>query len=977
MASPQQNVDSTSSNADVAPSSALNPLAQLAATADSLEAAAAAEEATSSNVAAAPRGKPEAMAAKLSSAARLQAKMEELESEVIAEPLKEGDDGDMDEDDDPLEATMDTLATIDTAATDTPKPAKKKRKTPTKKKAAASATLLHPTMEDPVVPITDQQYLNLEKLMVQFCRVPLLAEFSRPVALLHPELMSAYSKIVEYPVDLGLVCRKIRKRSYENLRDVRLDAWRIFSNCIRYHSHPSNKEAVPSFVSIALHLRAYFNDLWQEYMMASDPPADAMGDSSRAKELLREALDQRQTARAKRLLVSGLSVMTGKSLTRAADTLGELIQDGGCVDRLDTEPVWGDDAADDSPELDKVVDNLRKFQARLVELSSSGADYGIDELERDLRKCYQGVVKDSPDLEKQVGRRLDRWIGQIVVPIHEATCRGVSQSSIWGCMAAAVWARESSKKPFWPALVLGIMAPEHQREQWHLELTLRNEARLPDKLKQQLVTGKRKAESWLKKHSLGQTEAQSFFLVEFLGTHEFIWVREADIVEDFDPAEDPNQATGGNKKKRAGRTSIANVIGSKTYAAAIEEAQWALEEFELQLQDIGNDGTEEDDEGYSYPVLCQSDDEADQIAADSNKDVNLDVLNELLATNGLIDLTSAGRKNAKKRAIAIKKQKETAEKRQKADKAKKLKAEQTKKKKDAKARERENKKEQKDLEKKRKKRARERERALKSDGPLSKRRKLDADDKKGVPGRRNVVIGKRERATAIVEGYLDRAVKKGDYKTLCLGGMLSIPAALIDSNGLLGMALAFRAAAGELPMPEESGTQDSNLKPWDAIKVSEKKKSAERKELLEKQVKLLEEEIARLRKATETRKSLAVEVRKGAVDVDGKILEEDKKARENPLKKRKSESGKGKERSMSVASEEPATPGDDASMADSEGDVQADTHDEDAEVVEAEAMEDDVDVVVESVEAVPKASSPKPSDDEEGSAAEVAVEEDD
>merc|ERR1719223_2726696 len=95
--------------------------------------------------------------------------------------------------------------------------------------------------------------------------------------------MTAYSKIVHHPMDLGKVCRKIRRKEYACLRDVRLDSWRIFSNCVRYHSHSSNKDAVPSFVSIALHLRDYFNDLWQEFLMPSDaPPAPAKKSSAHA-----------------------------------------------------------------------------------------------------------------------------------------------------------------------------------------------------------------------------------------------------------------------------------------------------------------------------------------------------------------------------------------------------------------------------------------------------------------------------------------------------------------------------------------------------------------------------------------------------------------------------------------------------------------------------------------------------------------------
>jgi hypothetical protein len=702
---------------------------------------------------------------------------------------------------------------------------------------------------------------------------------------------------VDHPIDLGKVCRKIRRRQYHNLRDARIDAWRIFANCVKYHSHHSNKDAVPSFVSIALHLRDYFNDLWQEYMLPSDPPHQSGKASKNGPEAqLRQAFAKRKEDRKRRNVVSGLSVMTGKCLERACASLMELIESGGKVDKLDTYGIFGDDAEEDDEDLEIVVENLRKLHKRLTEITEVGDDYGIDELDRDARRCYtEDVLENNPAMQMKVANRLDRWIGKIVVPIHEATCRGVSQSSIWGCMAAAVWARESSKKPYWPALVLGIMAPEDQREEWHNALTVRNEARLPEKLRSQLGGGKRKAEQALKKQSQGQLEPQSYFLVEFLGTHEFIWVKESDIQENFDPADDPNQHVRepGSKKKRASRSSVANVLGSKMYASAVEEAKWALEEFELQLQDVGGDAEEEEDSeemNYSYSVLCQSDDEADdEIGDDEVDDLDIDECNELLATNGLLDFTANGRKNAKKRAQSMKKQKLDAERKVKADKAKKQKAELTKKKKDARAKERESKKEQRDLEKKRKKRARERDKAIKGSEQKSKKRRVsDSDDiKKSASGRRNLIAGKRDRAKAIVEGYLNRAVEREDYKSLCLGGVMTIPASLIDSSGIFGMALAFRAAAGELPMPEESGDQASNVKAWDAIKVDEQKTSEKRCELLEKQIALLEKEMKERKNATSQRLQLAEGMKTENFSVVKLLKEADELARLNPLKKKK------------------------------------------------------------------------------------------
>ena len=717
--------------------------------------------------------------------------------------------------------------------------------------------------------------------------------------------MNAYTKIVEHPVDLGKVCRRIRRRQYENLRDVRLDAWRIFANCFKYHSHPSNKDAVPSFVSIALHLRDLFNDLWQEHIMGSDFPPPAPIGTGRSKPqdpnaALRAAMKQRIECRKKRLVVSGLSVMAGKCLERAAEALSDIIDNGGLVDALDTKPIWGDGVVlddDDEGDLEVVLENFRKLELSLREIIANNEELGVDELESNVRKCYtkgDGLENMNAILRIRIGSRMDRYLGQLVVPIHEATCRGVSQSSIWGCMAAAVWARESSKKPFWPALVLGIIAPEDQKEDWHNFLTERNEARLPEKLKSQLLTGKRKAEQAVKRQSMGQADPQSFFLVEFLGSHEFIWVREADIVENFNSAEDPNKKDSpGSRSKKVSRKSLANILGSKTYANAIEEAQWALEEFELQLQDIGgavedDEEDEHEEEGYSYSVLNQSDDEADGETDDDDDEVTSESLdqdecNELLATNGLLDFSVAGRK---RRAQIIKQQKLNAEKKQKTVKAKKDRAAKAKKAKDEKQIEKEKRQEKRDLEKKRRKRMREREKALKGVQHQKKKRKLSDP----APGRRHQIVSKRERAEAIVSGYVSRAAENGDYKPLGLNGEQRwIQSALIDSTNLSGMALAFRATAGMIPMPKQDTGAPGKivLRPWDKIRVKGKKTSSERTNLLHQQIDLLQKEI-RLRKASRARRvKRRKEVEEAVIKMNSSIREDDKLARENPLKKSK------------------------------------------------------------------------------------------
>ncbi|KAG7362189.1 bromodomain containing protein [Nitzschia inconspicua] len=831
-----------------------------------------------------------------------------------------------------------------TTTTTTTTSAPKKKATPAKRSPAPAAsktsTVLAsidlsnlPTMDDPVEPITQVQYEKLKELMTHFCKVPLLAEFSRPVAVLHPELMSVYSKIVEHPIDLGLVCRRVRRRQYTNLRDVRLDTWRIFANCVKYHSHPNNKQAVPSFISIALHLKDLFNDLWQEHMLPSDypppPPSPGKNPTSKTNKRstdphgdLREAMDERAKDRKRRLVVSGLSIMNGSNLLSTATALDKFIDNGGRVDQLDVLPIWGEDATltdDDASDMELVVQNLRKFATTLRELASQEEDMGVDELDAKMRKCYtdtDGLESMNPVLKLKIANRLGRFVGQLLVPINEANCRGVSQSSVWGCMAAAVWARESSKKPFWPALVLGILAPVDQSEEWHKALTERNEARLPEKLKTQLLAGKRKAEQAIKRQAAGLAEPQSFFLVEFLGTHEFIWVREADIVENFSPEDDPNKGdsdAGSSKKKRISRSNLNSILGSKMYASAIEEAQWALEEFEVQLQDIGMEPKEpargEDDdrvpsapaeEGYSFNVLSQSDDEAETEGDESPSSESLDIdeCNELLATNGLLDFSTAGRK---KRAQILKQHKLDAEKKKKAQKVKRERADKAKKVKDAKEKEKEKKQEQRDLEKKRRKRTREREKALK--GIDHQKKKLRLSDP--APGRRHLIISKRERAEAIVDGYIDRTAKMAQYKTLSLGGGEEkwIPSAVIDSKNLCGMALAFRAAAGMIPMPNPVTTGPGKyiIRPWDSIHLKGKKKSEERCALLEKQIELVQKEIDIVNAQREKRLILLKDAKQAVAQMNDSIIANDKAARENPLKKaKKAHPLSGRKRSKSI-----------------------------------------------------------------------------
>lgn len=856
---------------------------------------AASAESTSKSPPAPPaRGKPEVLAASLA-AARIRKEQQEKagtasDEEVVVKAVPE-----------------ESILATATAETPKKKPSASKRKKPASSNRKRTPTGSHssgPSMDDDVPDITKVEYENLEVLMEMFCRVPLLSEFSRPVSLLHPELMNVYAKLVAHPIDLGQVCRGIRRREYKNTRAVRLDMWRIFANCIKYHTHPSNKDnAVPSFVSIALHLREYFNALWQEYMMESDPPPPAPTSHKQHKgspeAQKRIAYEKRQEDRKKRIASAGATIMSFRCMQKTVASIRQFIANGGLVDKLDTERILGDDVEeDDGGDLDAVVDRLLDLSRRLEKMAESEEDYTVEELDRDMKRCYSvDVFENSPGLRARVGHRIERFLGQIIVPIYEIGCRGVNQSSIWGCMAAGIWARESSKKPFWPALVLGIMAPADQSEEWHKSLTQRNEARLPFKLQSDLLAGKRKAEQAIRRQNTGSGEQSSFFLVEFMGTHEFIWVKESDIIENFDPDSDPNLHTG-SKKKRSSRST--DVSGTKMFLSALEEGRWALDEFEMQLNDTCGDLVEEEEEqegeeemNYSYAVLCQSDDEADLeeekgfVDRDEMTLSDLDEANELLASDGLLDFTAEGRKNAKKRAAARKKKIAEEEKSAHKKKGKSKQGKSDSKKvvskskgavKHRKESSRDSKREKRDLEKRRKKRSREREKLLK-DESRRKRRRSESEDDPHPKANEDAIVDKRGRATAIVRRYLLRIANTEDIKTIGIGGAQAIPASALDSSGLLGMALAFRAAAGHINYPESSD-QAPKIRPWEYVDTEGPKTAAERKQNLEKKASLLEAEIRRARAATEERNRLIALAIQKKQDTEEEIIETDKAARE-------------------------------------------------------------------------------------------------
>ncbi len=429
------------------------------------------------------------------------------------------------------------------------------------------------------------------------------------------------------------------------------------------------------------------------------------------------------------------------------------------------------------------------------------------------------------------------------------------------------------------------MAPDDQKEDWHQALTDRNEARLPEKIRADLMAAKRRAEQGLKKSG---ADLMSYFLVEFMGSHEFIWVKESDIQESFDPDEDVNiAAAAGNvtKKKRS------TAFNSKQMSDAIEEGRWALEEHELQLNngcgDRSDDENEFDESGYTFDSLCQSDDEADErneAHLKSNKS-DIDELNELLAADGLPDYSIEGRKKAKARALALKKENALLVKKEKEKEKDKAKKAKPKTKDESKKIEKHLELEDKRAQERRTKRARDHEKSLKELERKAKRVKNNVPEKKCNPGE---VLNKRSRAETIAKGFLMRkCIKDSGF----IGAAFQ-PTSSVEPSGLLGMALAFRAAAGEVPFIDNTGTpyvKDD----WEKIDADIPAESSERcKRLLEK-IDLIAKEIEIVDSDTERRLALTAVAEMARSAAQKKIIDAENEVRSTFVSKKKKPNKKG------------------------------------------------------------------------------------
>ena len=340
---------------------------------------------------------------------------------------------------------------------------------------------------------------------------------------------------------LDVVLYRIQTRQYIDCRTVLNDMCSVFDQKRKAISQ-SLGTRVPSF--IMAHLKAYVTMLWQEYMLPSDVPDES--------DPLFPLFEERESNRSRQLQDSALLPLNKHILTQFCKQLGHFLAFGGRLDAMDSE---------DLPSFGSVGDlefKLKHLHSKLSHLSQQKEfAYQFETLYQDLLSC----ASDSLPHLSRIKSRLLRFFWKLGGPVHEANSRGADASSIWGDVANTLWAREGPRRPFWPALCLGVIVPPEETEPWQALLTERNEARLPIDVAAQLSSMRKSCEVSIQK------DGGSFFLVELLGIHQFRWVASDDILE-YEEGQDPNKKASGRCNDRRHQQLLPLALREANAAAA-------------------------------------------------------------------------------------------------------------------------------------------------------------------------------------------------------------------------------------------------------------------------------------------------------------------------------------------------------------------------------------------------------------------------
>ncbi|GKY95487.1 hypothetical protein MPSEU_000510300 [Mayamaea pseudoterrestris] len=355
--------------------------------------------------------------------------------------------------------------------------------------------------------MTGSDYENLNEMMAQFFRHPLVDEYAcKPFGERHPELADIHDDVVADPIDMDLVLQRIEDRDYASSGHALDQICKVFDQALKVYNQPQVQE-VQRHVSIMHHLKDYVMLLWQEFMLPSDRPFSSDDDQECA--LFEKRASSRRARFEHRCGVPLLKAI----LAHIHYKLGQYLSSGGVLDGLDAEHLSKFDKAD------ILEGKLKELSFKLTIMTQQEVEpigYTITTFYDDLKECAPAT---SRHFEK-IMNRLDRFFWKIATPFYEACTRGSRFSSISAEVATIMWACDKlNTKPFYPSLCLGLIAGSNMHEDWHAAVTARNERKLPFENMRRLKSVRLKCERAAEKDP-----DSCFCLVEYLGTHQFGWL---------------------------------------------------------------------------------------------------------------------------------------------------------------------------------------------------------------------------------------------------------------------------------------------------------------------------------------------------------------------------------------------------------------------------------------------------------------------
>ena len=395
----------------------------------------------------------------------------------------------------------------------------------------------------------------------------------------------------------------------------------------------SNLTEAKRFISVALHLREFFNLLWQEYMVPSDAPhpnQDRNGEREAADWVLGNTCRRREVERAKRLSVVDELALNNDFTKELSSHLSMFLKGGGVVDGLDKSPLF-DKSCECISGMKAAITGIDNF---CIALSDNGDEMStVGSIFSRLRTCYAyDCFKHHSALGYSLRSRLDRLLWKLIAPLYEISCRGSSQSSIWGSVESVLWARKASHppEPFWPGLCLGVLTSPSQKSR-NKALIDRNEIVLSSRVRLELLDAQQQIDK--------SPKCESFYLVESLEDHTLSWVPKKDVRRGFDGTYDPN--------KESSRT--VNIVTSPIFIRAFQKGEKALgEEKDKAYQFLFFTGKGADENrSYSFDKLATATGNVDRTRGCAKiQEISSisweEEANCLLASEGLLDYSTFG-----------------------------------------------------------------------------------------------------------------------------------------------------------------------------------------------------------------------------------------------------------------------------------------------------------------------------------------------